>query len=60
MIDFDIYYPNSKVEMLMQQLKIRLNKDYPTIKVYISTTSPYNDWLYKQYSIYNKEVQNAE
>lgn len=60
MIDFDIYYPNPKVEMLMQQLKIRLNKDYTTIKVYMSTTNPYNNLLYKQYIIYNKEVQNAE
>ena len=56
MIDFDIYYPNSKVEMFMQQLKIRLNKVCHTRKVYISTTSPYNNWLYKQYIIYNEEV----
>ena len=55
MIDFDIYYPSTKVEMFMQQLKLRLNKYYHTTKVYISTANPYNHWLYKQYIIYNEK-----
>lgn len=57
MIDLDIYYPNAKVEMFMQQLKVRLNRDHPTTKVYISTSSPYNHWLYKSYIIYNEKEQ---
>ena len=57
MIDLDIYYPNAQVEMLMQQLNERLNRDCPTTKVYISTANPYNHWLKKSYIIYNEKEQ---
>jgi len=62
MIDLDIYRPNQVVEEFLQSLKVKLNKDYPTTKVYISTASPYNNWLQKLYTFYNNtelmEVQN--
>ncbi len=50
MIDLDIYYPNQRVEEFLKSLKIKLIKDYHPIKVYISTTNPYNHWLYKFYN----------
>ena len=60
MIDFDIYCPNPKVEMFMEQLKLRLDKDYPTTKVYITSSNPYSNWLYKQYIIYNENVPEEQ
>ena len=57
MIDIDIYSPNEKVEMFMQQLKMKLNRNYQTAKFYISTANPYNNWLYKSYIIYNEKEQ---
>lgn len=53
MIDLDIYRPNREVEGFLEYLKVKLKKDYPSIKVYISTLNPYNSWLQKLYSIYN-------
>lgn len=53
MIDLDIYRPNQVVEEFLQSLKVRLNKDYSPIKVYISTASPYKHWLEKLYNFYN-------
>jgi hypothetical protein len=54
MIDLDIYHTNETVENFLQSLKLNLNKDYPTTKVYISTANPNNNWLQKQYIIYNE------
>lgn len=45
MIDLNIYYPNKAVEEFLETLKVKLNKTCPIIKVYISTTSPYDHWL---------------
>jgi hypothetical protein len=53
MIDRDIYYPNEIVEEFLELLKVKLKKNNPSIKVYISTTNPYNSWLQKLYNIYN-------
>lgn len=53
MVDLDIYYTNQVVEEFLQLLKVKLNKDYPTTKVYISTANPYNNWLQKLYNFYN-------
>ena len=53
MIDLDIYRPNREVEGFLEYLKVKLKKDYPPIKVYISTANPYNSWLQKLYNIYN-------
>ena len=62
MIDLDIYRPNQVVEEFLQSLKVRLNKDYHTTKIYISTANPYTSWLEKLYNFYNNtelmEVQN--
>lgn len=60
MIDFDIYVPSPRVENLLQSLKIRLGKDYPTTKVWISTANPYNPWLEKLYNFYNKKEEQDE
>ena len=53
MIDLDIYYPNKTVEDFLQNLKIQLNRDRSTVKVYISTANPHNHWLQKLYNFYN-------
>lgn len=53
MIDLDVYYPNEAVEEFLESLKVKLKKDHPSIKVYISTASPYNNWLQKLYNFYN-------
>jgi hypothetical protein len=53
MIDRDIYYPNKAVEEFLESLKVKLKKDNPSIKVYISTSNQYNSWLQKLYNIYN-------
>lgn len=53
MIDLDIYCPNRAVEDFLESFKVKLSKDYSPIKVYISTTNPYNSWLQKLYDIYN-------
>jgi hypothetical protein len=45
MIDLDIYYPNKTVEDFLQNIKIQLNRDCPTVKVYISTANPYQHWI---------------
>lgn len=45
MIDLDIYYPNKAVEEFLEKLKVKFNKTYPTVKVYISTANPYDHWL---------------
>lgn len=45
MIDQDIYYTNPKVEAFLQLLKVQLNQDCHTTKVYISTASHDNPWL---------------
>ena len=47
MIDFDMYCPNSRTENLLQQFTLKLTKEHPHIKVYISTANPYNNWLYE-------------
>jgi hypothetical protein len=57
MIDLDIYSPNAKVEMFIQHLKVKFNRHHNNTKIYISTVSPYDDWLYKQYIIYNEKEQ---
>lgn len=53
MIDFDIYRPNREVEEFLEYLKVKLKNNNPSIKVYISTSSPYNNWLQKLYNFYN-------
>lgn len=53
MIDLDIYCPNREVEEFLEYFKVKLKKDYHSIKVYISTSNPYNSWLQKLYNIYN-------
>ena len=53
MIDLDIYHTNQVVEEFLRLLKVRLNKDYPTTKVYISSANPYNHWSQKLYNFYN-------
>jgi hypothetical protein len=53
MVDRDIYYPNKTVEEILESLNVKLKKDNPSIKVYISTANPYNSWLQKLYNIYN-------
>ena len=60
MIDFDVYCPSPRVENLLQSLRIRLNKDFPTTKVYISTANPYNNWLEKLYNFYYKKEEENE
>ena len=55
MIDLDLYYPNERVEKFLDSLKVKLKKDYPTIKVYISSAGLNNHWLRKIYNFYNKE-----
>ena len=57
MVDLDIYYVNNDVEMFMQLIKVKLNKDHHTTKVYISTANPYNHWLKKSYIICNEKEQ---
>ena len=49
------YYVNPMAEEFLQLLKSRLSKDHSPIKVYISTASPYNHWLY---DLYRKEIVN--
>ncbi len=58
MVDFDIYYTNPKVEMFLESLKIRFNKDYPTTKVYISTVGMGDHWLRKLYN--NTELMEEQ
>lgn len=62
MIDLDIYYPNQVIEDFLESLKVRLKKYHPSIKVYISTVSSYDNWSQKLYIFYNNtkltEVQN--
>lgn len=53
MIDRDIYFTNQVVEEFLHVLKTELGKEYSPIKVYISTSNPYNHWLQKSYIIYN-------
>lgn len=53
MIDLDVYAPNPVVEKFLQSLKVRLNKDYPTTTVYISTASQDNYWLRELYNKFN-------
>ena len=53
MIDRDLYCTNQLVEEFLESLKVKLKKDNPSIKVYISTANPYNSWLQKLYNIYN-------
>ena len=53
MIDFDIYRPNREVEEFLEYLKVKLKNNNPSIKVYISTANPYNNWLQKLYNFYN-------
>ena len=61
MIDLDLYYPNERVEKFLEQLKIKLNKNYPTTKVYISSARPNSHWLQKIYNFYNnEEVKNEQ
>ena len=52
----DKYYVNPIAEELLQSLKVRLNEEYPTTKVYISTASQDVNWLWELYKK-NKEVQ---
>lgn len=53
MFDRDIYYTNQNVEDFLESFRVKLGKDYSPIKVYISTVSPHNSWLQKQYVFYN-------
>ena len=55
MVDLDLYCPSERVEKLLEQLKIKLNKDYPRTKIYISSASLDSHWLQKIYNFYNKE-----
>lgn len=57
MIDLDIYCPNSRVEKFLETLKLKLRKPHPTIKVYISTASPYDHWLK---TFYNTELMEEQ
>ena len=57
MIDLDICYPNSHVEKFLETLKLKLKKDHPNIKVYISTASPYDHWLK---TFYNTELMEEQ
>ena len=50
MIDFDIYHTNHVVESFLESLKVKLNKDYTAIKVYISTANSNNNWLENLYN----------
>ena len=52
----DQYYVNPIADELLQSLKVRLNEEYPTTKVYISTASQDINWLWELYKK-NKEVQ---
>jgi hypothetical protein len=47
MIDFDIYVPSPRVENFLQLLRIKLNKDYPTTNVYISSAGYNDNWIRK-------------
>lgn len=53
MIDYDVYRINPKVEEFLKTLKVKLNKDYTTTKVYISTARPYSNWTQILYNFYN-------
>lgn len=55
MIDFDLYRANRMGEEFLQLLKVKFNKAYPTIRVYISTANPYNNWSQKLCNIYSKK-----
>ena len=55
MIDLDLYYSNERVEKFLDLLKVKRNKDYPSIKVYISSANTDLHWLQKIYDFYNKE-----
>lgn len=60
MIDIDMYNGKPAVEEFLESFKLKLRKDYPPIKVYISTANPYNSWSQKLYNFYNKkEEQNG-
>ena len=58
MIDLDIYRTNPWVEEFLQSLKVGLNKDCHTIKVYISMANPSTSWLEKLYN--NTELMEDE
>lgn len=64
MIDLDIYCTNQAVEEFLQSLKLKLNRDYPSTKIYISTVNPHNYWLKNLYNFYNNtrlmEEKNAK
>lgn len=55
MVDLDLYCPNERVEKFLESLKIKPNKNYHSIKVYISSANPDSHWLQKIYNFYNKE-----
>ena len=55
MVDFDIYCPDQRVEKFLSELKLKLNKDYPKTKVYISTANQNNHWLY---DLYKRRTKN--
>lgn len=62
MIDLNIYKQNKVTEEFLESLQIKLTKDHPPVKIYISTASQYNNWSQKLYIFYNNtkltEVQN--
>jgi hypothetical protein len=45
MIDYDIYSYKPCAEEFLKTLKVKLQNDHPTIKVYISTANPYEHWI---------------
>ena len=55
MMDWDLYYPNEYVEKFLDSLKVKLKKEYPAIRVYISSVGMNDHWLQKIYNFYNKE-----
>ena len=55
MVDFDIYCPDQRVEKFLNEIRLKLNKDYPKAKVYISAVNPNNHWLY---DLYKRRTKN--
>ena len=60
MTDWDLYYPNARTEKFLDSLKLMSNKDYPTIKIYVSSASLNDNWLHKIYNFYNNEEVSYE
>lgn len=55
MVDFDIYCPDQRVEKFLSKLKLKLNKDCPQTKVYMSAANSNNHWLY---DLYKRRTKN--